>query len=99
MNILEYTDAVKVTGPEGDVHPGRLDGIIEQALPHLSVLGHGEVLLARQRWLNAKLIVQQALPFTSGTITFSDSSSCGITLQPAEAGESGYAHKATLDIS
>ncbi|MDA1216121.1 MAG: hypothetical protein O2812_04535 [Chloroflexi bacterium] len=99
MNILDYTDTVKVTGPDGDVHPGHLDGIIEQGLPHLSVLGHGELLLARQRWVNAKLIVQQALSFTNGTITFSDGSSCNIMLQPAEVGENGYTHKATLDIT
>lgn len=99
MNILDYTDAVRVTGPDGAVHSGHLDGIIEQGLPHLSVLGHGEILLARQRWVNAKLIVLQALPFTNGIITFSDGSSCNVILQPAEAGENGYAHKAALDIT
>ena len=99
MNILDYTDTVKVTGPDGGIHPGRLEGIIEQGLPHLSVLGHGEILLARQRWVNAKLIVQHALSFTNGSITFSDGSSCNITLQPAEAGENGYIYKATLDIT
>jgi hypothetical protein len=99
MNILEYTDEVKVTGPDGGTYAGHLDGIIEQGLPHLSVLGHGEILLARQRWVNAKLIVKQALAFTKGFITFSDGSSSNVTLQPAEAGENSYTHKATLDIT
>ena len=99
MNILEYTDKVKVTGPGGGIHIGHLNGIIEQGLPHLSALGHGEILLSRQRWVDVKLIVKQALGFTNGSITFSDGSSCNATLQPAEAGENVYTHKVALDIA
>jgi len=85
--------------PDGVAHPGHLDGIIEQGLPHLSVLGHSEILLARQRWVNAKLLVQQALSFTNGSIIFSDGSSCNVKLQSEQVDDNNYTYKAILGIT
>ena len=96
MFPIEFSDRVEVTGPDGSVHAALLDGIIQQVGPESAELGHGELLLAYQRWSNVKLRVDASLEFGQGEVTFSDGSRRGAMLTRQQDSERDHIYLVTL---
>ena len=96
MLPFPFTDNVTITGPDGSSASGLLSGEIEMDRPESSGLGHGETLLAFQRWRDAKLHVSSELPMVEGVLVFSDGSRRSVSVSSLNATQDGHSYSVTL---
>ena len=93
MNFLDYSEEIRFISTDGTNQHATIHGFIEQISPEAAELGHGELLLSRQIWINAKLEFFEEASSSKGTILFTDKSTSDIELQEIEPSPPSYFYK------
>ena len=93
MDFLDYNEEVRFISVDGTTHRAIIDGFVEQISPGAAELGHGELLLSHQRWVNVTLNFFEGLNVSKGTILFTDRSTSDVELQKIETSQSGHFYK------
>lgn len=84
MEMLDYDGSVTIEGTDGSIHVGQISGFIQTAQSLEVGLGHNEIRLAYQNWLDAKIITKSAVESHQGYIIFIDGSKMKATLSPKD---------------